>query len=456
MDRSVLTAKANGRLTSAERTALLWLQGVVLVQFVCQIALLFEQLSQLRAVFRTALFAVNLIALVMVPGRSVRHPSRFLALIAVAVLAVNVFHPSTNSPLVGFAQTGLYLAVLAPLFWVTRLTVTPVVLARVFLMVWAFHALSAGVGVLQSLFPGRFQPAVSTVIQEMGVVAEGLKIELADGTQMWRPMGLTDTPGGAATSGLYAAMFGMGYLALSRRWSLRAAGAVAIIVGLYCIYLSQIRSILVVYGIVAVVFAGGLLALRQFGAAVRLMAVLPILVIGGFAWAYAVGGESMAARMETLVEGRATDVYYSNRGHFLEYTVTELLPEYPMGAGLGRWGMMRYHFGDPTGPQSDAIWVEIQWTGWLLDGGVPLILTYVAAVGAAVWAAARAARRARDPWLAGWSALMVAYGVAVAGLTFNYVPFVSQAGLEFWFLNAALFTTVARQPRPRPPAPPTD
>jgi hypothetical protein len=412
------------------------------------VALLFEQLAALRVVFRTAAFGVSLACLALVPGVARRpHPSRGLILAAIGIVGLGLLHPSTNTPLAGIAAIALYLAIVAPLFWVPRLAVTPAGLGRVILLIWGFHALSAGVGVLQATFPGRFQPAVSSIVEESGEVAEGMKITLADGTKVWRPMGLTDMPGGAAVSGLYATMFGMGYVAVSRRGWVQGLGAAGMALGLFCIYLAQVRSALVVTGITAAVLLALLVWIGRVGAAVRLGVVLAVVAGGSFAWAYAVGGETVTRRLQTLIEDRPTNVYYANRGLFLEQTVTELVPEYPLGAGLGRWGMIRLYFGDETNLTAPPIWVEIQWTAWVVDGGVPLAVAYAAALVVAVGAAVRRAGRTRDPWLAGWAALIAAYGVAVIGLTFSYAPFIGQPGMEFWFLNAAL---VAATPRPRP------
>jgi hypothetical protein len=430
---------------------LAWLQGFVLLQIGCQLALLFHALAPVRVVFRSAAFAVSLAALVLIVGPVRRHPSRPFLLAAFGIVALGILHPSTNTPLVAVAQFSLYLAIAAPLFWVGRLHVTPRVLGRVLLLIWGFQTLSATVGVLQVYFPGRFQPAVSSVVEGQGEFAEGLKIELADGTRMWRPMGLTDMPGGAASAGLFAYMFGMGFAAVSARWPLRLAGTMAMMIGLFCIYLSQIRSGLVLAGIVSLVFAATLAWLRRGADAIRLLVILFVVAVGSFAWALAVGGEAVSERFGTLIEDRPGAVYYSNRGHFLDETVSQLLPRYPLGAGLGRWGMTRGYFGDPAAPHCEPIWVEIQWTAWLLDGGVPLVLVYATAVLVAVITSARVARRTRDPWLAGWAALIAAYGIATFGLTFSYVPFIGQAGMEFWLLNALIFTTgriVERGARP--------
>jgi hypothetical protein len=418
----------------------IWLLGFVVTQFVCQVALLFEALGGLRVAFRTAAFAMSLAALAFVPGIARRHPSQPFVWVALAIVTLELFHPSTNTPLAGIAHITLYVAVAAPLMWVTRLSVGPGALARVVALLFGFHTLSAATGVLQSLYPGRFQPTVSTVIRDLGEYAEGLKVTLADGTEIWRPMGLTDQPGGAASAGLYAAMFGMGFVAVSRRWPVRLLGAAGIAIGLYCIYLAQVRAALVVAGVVTVVFMAALVRLRRGWDAIRLAAVLSIAVGVSFAAALAVGGGAVSGRLETLVEESPDSVYYRSRGRFLEETVNELLPEYPAGAGLGRWGMTRQYFGDPTNPRSQAIWAEIQWTAWVLDGGLPLALAYGIAVAVAVGATARMAARTPDPWLAGWAAVVAAYGAAVCAMTFSYVPFIGQAGMEFWFLNAAVWT----------------
>jgi hypothetical protein len=136
-------------------------------------------------------------------------------------------------------------------------------------------------------------------------------------------------------------------------------------------------------------------------------------------------------------------VYYSNRGRFLEHTLEEVLPNYPLGAGLGRWGMMYSYFGEEGDPERGPLWAEIQWTAWLYDGGVPLTLAYVAAILVALWWAFRMTRdplaRRTDLWL--WASIVFAYDVGALALTFSYPLFIGQSGLEFWVLNAVLFNT---------------
>jgi hypothetical protein len=346
----------------------------------------------------------------------------------------------------------MYGAVLAPLFWVSRLAVTPAVLRRLLLMLWAFHTLSAAVGVLQVYYPGRFQPNVSTNIKAYAEwVQEDLKITLADGERVFRPMGLTDVPGGAATAGLYAVLFGVGFIFHSRSWTVRAAAVSSIGVGLFCIYLCQVRSVLIMAGICLIAFAVVLGRRGELSRLVGVAIIVPALFLASFSWAVSVGGETVTNRLSSLTDDKFSQVYYRSRGVFLEHTVTTLLPEYPAGAGLGRWGMMNYYFGDNSDPERRAIWAEVQWTAWLLDGGVPLILLYSAALVVACLAAWRIAVRARRGTLEVWAALILAYNVGALAVTFNYPIFLSQGGLEFWLLNACLIGAAAASRRPAAP-----
>ena len=434
--------------TAAESTATFWLVTFLAVQFLCQIALLFEFLGQYRVVFRVAAFVISFLALAFLPGAGRRHRSWPFLVAAMVILAAGVLHPTTNTPLSAIAHITLNLTIVAPIFWVTRLTITTKVLSQILLLVWGFHTLSSVVGVLQVIYPGQFQPSVSTVVTS-NANSEGLKITLADGSSVWRPMGLTDVPGGAASAGLSAVLFGLGFLTASPRWMVRSAAIGSMICGLFCIYLSQVRVALIICGIMIVTFAAVLIWLQRVRDLIWLGLILPAIIIGSFAWALDVGGDGVTNRLQTLVEDSPDNVYYENRGKFLEYTFTSGLEEYPLGAGLGRWGMTNNYFGDPSNLFSQSIWVEIQWTAWLYDGGIPLMIAYFGAMLAALYAALKVARQTQDRWLSGWAALIAAYDVAVIGLTFSYVPFIGQVGLEFWFLNAALHTTalVSTQPR---------
>ena len=78
----------------------------------------------------------------------------------------------------------------------------------------------------------------------------------------------------------------------------------------------------------------------------------------------------------------------------------------------------------------------------MLDGGVPLVLLYCGALAGAFYVAGRAAMD-RNQAVGSFGAMVFAYDVGALAMTFNYPIFISQAGMEFWILNAALFAVWA-------------
>ena len=154
-------------ITSTDRRrALFWLFSFLFVQMACQIALLIPMLAAGRVIFRTAAFGISLIALILVPGRSIASPSRPWLIGAIVLLTLSIFHPNTNTPLVAVAQTTLYLAIIAPIIWVSRLRIEQRTFFALISFLWFFHTISASVGVLQTLFPGRFEMAMSTALAD--------------------------------------------------------------------------------------------------------------------------------------------------------------------------------------------------------------------------------------------------------------------------------------------------
>jgi hypothetical protein len=295
-------------------------------------------------------------------------------------------------------------------------------------------------GVLQAYFPGQFQPPLSAVLASNSRDRlAALEIELASGMRVFRPMGLTDTPGGAAFAGLYAVLLGTG-MVLSPKPPFRGARLIAIggmVAGLMCLYLCQVRSLLVMAGVCVLTLLVLSLISGRISRLVGLLGAAAAVIPGAFALAIAVGGTAMTNRLATLVAADPGTVYYVNRGHFLERTLSRYLPQYPLGAGLGRYGMVSAYFGNPA----DALWVEIQWTGWLFDGGIALIFLYVTAILLASWACFKVALGrigAADPSLSLWGAVIVAYNVGALAVCFNYPLFGGTGGVEFWLLNMAV------------------
>jgi hypothetical protein len=423
-----------------------WVHGFMLIQFGLQILLLFPQFGALRVPMRVATFALSLFLLVWIPGPGIKLPTKGPAIAVIAILLLQLcFHPHLNSLMAGLAQCALYIAILAPLFWSTRLRITPNGFRWLIFIIWGFHTLSSFFGLLQTYYPGQFQPYLSTAVQNLQYKGENLKIILANGLEIYRPMGLTDSPGGAATAGLYALLLGIGILLHESNLLLRLAAIGSSLIGLYCVYLSEVRSILVLCAISIVTL---MVALARQGRFARL-GLLGVGSVGlstmAFSWAIAVGGSGTFKRITSLFADKPDAVYQANRGHFLQDTFSRYLFEYPLGAGLGRWGMMNLHFGNPNNPLSRPLWVEIQWTGWLFDGGVPMLLSYTLALLITGWLAWQIAGDRRLGDFSLWASLIFAYDVGTFALLFNSSPFIGQAGMEFWLLNAALAVAASYQ-----------
>lgn len=418
-----------------------WAHTFIFVQFALQILLLIPGIGFLRAPIRIAAFAVGLFLLVWLPtAERKKHPATMPAMIILAIMLLQFcLNPYINSVTAGLAQGGMYLAILSPLFWVRGLKITPTAFESLMFLMWGINTLSAVVGVLQVYYPDKFQLSLSTVIKNNPFGGEDLLITLANGQEAYRPMGLTDVPGGAANAGFYALLFGVVIALKHKNPILRMAGVASGGLGLFCIYLTQIRSVLVLATIAMVFLAIVLLRTGQIARATTMLTGVTALFTGTFFWAIAIGGQSTLKRISSLFSSSPQEIYQQNRGYFLQDTIDKLLPKYPLGAGLGRWGMINKYFGDNTDLVSQPIYVEIQWTAWLLDGGVPLILAYVFTI---YWACQTAWNIAINRQLgdfALWGALIFAYDIGVLAITFNYPIFMSQGGMEFWLLNTALF-----------------
>jgi hypothetical protein len=385
-----------------------------------------------------AAFGVSAAFLVLIPSqRAWRTPLRTLALCIMALLALEFFHPEGSGLLGALASIMLNLAIFAPIFWVPRTRTTASNLQLLITILWLFYTLSAVLGVLQAYFPGQFQPPLSAVLAANSRdQLAGLEIQLASGERVFRPMGLTDSPGGAAFGGLYAVLLGTGML-LSPTPPFRAARLLAVgsmVAGMMCLYLCQVRSLLVMAGVCELALLALLFITGRVSRLVGMLGAVGAIVPGAFALAFKIGGTAMTERLTTLVEADPGSVYYANRGRFLEKTLNHYLPLYPLGAGLGRWGMVHAYFGNAA----DSLWVEIQWTAWLFDGGVAMILLYTAAIFVASWGCLKVALGrigSADPSLSLWGAVIAAYNVGAVAVCFNYPLFAGTGGVEFWLLN---------------------
>jgi hypothetical protein len=436
-------AEALGRPRRRAKKPFPWVPAFIVFQILCGLVLIMGDIGWARLLVRMAAFGASLALLVGLRGRGSAHPAAGPAVLALTVLGICVFHPGTRSMVGGVAQVGLYAAVLGPLFWVPRLTSIDMgMLRRAVMILWGFHILSAGLGVMQVYRPGIFEPPVSAVVESKGKgYVESLKITTATGQRVFRPMGLTDVPGGAAISGLYAVLLGVGFFLTRRTPAMMAAALGSIGLGVACLYLSQVRALVVMTGISLIAVAGILVWRRDVRRLSTLVAGVALMIMIGYVAATSMAGPEVSRRMSTLVRARPGQVYYDNRGRFLEDALFKTLPRAPFGEGLGHWGMTATYF--PGGGVSKNIWVEIMWAGWIVDGGAPLLITYLLALAVTLWAAWSIAR-ARPPSpeahdLPFWAAIVLAYSVGATALTFSYPIFLAQSGMEFWLLNATLF-----------------
>jgi hypothetical protein len=426
--------------------------------FVCQVALLSGSIGQVRVLVRMAAFGASIALLLGLRGKGTPSPAVKPAKFILAIVALAFFNPTTNTLVAAAAEIAMYLAILAPLFWVPRVPIDLSTLRRVMLIIWIFQSISALIGILQVYYPGQFEPAISTVIQNNGRwYVKGLQFKNAYGQTVFRAWGLSDVPGGAGVAGDYAVLFGAGFMLTWRKWSGRTLAIGTMVVGLAAIFLSHVRASLVTL-IISIAMLTVVLSIRrarvrathrawrrqEAGALTRLLVVLGVVAFFGFAWAIAVGGSDTAKRFSTLTASDPGTVYGQNRGHFLEYSIEELLPQYPLGAGLGRTGMMNAYFGDNSDPNTMSIWAEEQFTTWLVDGGIPLVLVYLFAIGVTTVFAFKLSLAQIDPELAILAAVICGYDVGAVGSCFGYTFFGSQMGLVFWIINAVLFAVALR------------
>ena len=105
--------------------------------------------------------------------------------------------------------------------------------------------------------------------------------------------------------------------------------------------------------------------------------------------------------------------------------------------------MVANYFGSFT-PGNDAIWAEIQLTGWMIDGGILMIGLYTGALVVTAMTEYQIAVTTRFPRLAQCGAVVLAANLGTAALVFSFTPFVTQVGIQYWFLAGALHGVAQR------------
>ncbi|MBC7911871.1 MAG: hypothetical protein H7Y30_15295 [Pyrinomonadaceae bacterium] len=398
----------------------------------------------LRLPLRVAAFAVSLAALAWWLGsrrRHAPHPATHWLLLAVVYLILMIFHPTTNTTFAGLAQTVLYLSVLAPVFWASSLIRSPQRLMRLLVILFICNGINSLVGVLQVYAPGYFMP------QEFSSVVLASKYGLSTYTYVnsagklaIRPPGLFDTPGAVCAAGMLAALLGFIFSVNLKKLSHRLGSLFLGVAGVAAVYLSQVRTALLIMCGMMAVYVGVLWVIQKRRTkAIVFLSIAVMLVTILFSFTVARSGKASMRRFQDLAAGDPLTVYYDNkRGDQLENGFTDLLPSYPLGAGLGRWGMMRVYFGDETNVDSPSIWAELQFPAWILDGGVILMCLYCLALLATVTYELKISRDATNPTLRLIVPIIVAANIGVIVLIFGFTPFTTQVGMQYWFLAGAL------------------
>ena len=429
----------------------------VIAQVVGPALLILPGAQRIRIAIRVSVFGISLLGLVLYmyrPRVTRRHPSGTLLATAIGYLALMILHPATNTVMAGLAQTGMYLAVAAPIFWAPRYFLGDYRrLARVLTILWILNGASAVVGILQVRDPATWMPAeFSSVVMgdKLGLAKQQYRMD--DGRMAIRPPGLGDCPGAACGAGLFAASVGIAYLGLPVSNARKLLGLALGMAGVSVIFLSHVRSSLVVLIGSAAVYLTILVIQKRVLTALVLAVSMAACGVIAFQYAASLGGKSTIDRFATLLEDDPLTVYgHSSRLGMIANTFDSLLIDYPLGAGLGRWGMMRGYFGNENNQNSPGIWVEVQFAAWVIDGGgVLLSLTLIALV-VAVHRLLSLSSRHPSSLLRQWGGVIIMLSAAPVALMFSYTPFNSQIGMQFWLLIGAFEGVAQGEGRGRSP-----
>jgi hypothetical protein len=422
-----------------------WLELFVIMQVLAPAILFLPGTQALRVPIRILPFAMSLAGLlaVFMARRDPRpHPAWALMVGIIAYLTLMVLHPYTNTFITGAAQTALYAAAMAPVFWAPYFVKGDRQIVRVLGIILVCNGINAAVGVMQVIDPATWMPVeFSTVATEQ----YGPMSYLNDsGTEVVRPPGLSDAPGAVCGPATTAALLGFIAITLRIPWWAKVLSLGASAAGVAAILLSHVRTNFLVLLGMLVVYLLLLFFQREYRRATTLTLAAAVIAITSFLGAVSLGGTAVVDRFATLVEEDPFTVYYyrSARGYMTHRDTAHYLEQHPLGAGLGRWGMMRMYFGDPDNPRSTPLWAEVQLAAWALDGGYVLLIGYMLAILIESIYELRVALYGKDPALRRIGAIVFASNLGIAALVLSYTPFSSQVGVMYWLMAGILHGAV--------------
>lgn len=377
-----------------------------------------------------------------------KHPATPWIMFTLLWLGVMLLHPD-SVPFVGVAQISLYFAILCPLFWASYYVGDRRKLVRALVLLLVCNGVNSIVGVLQVYDPDRWMPRqLSAVYLEAGgeMMLAASTFVGPDGQLLVRPPGLFDAAGAVAGAAMVATILGLVFCLEPIGWWKRLGSLGFALAGMSALYLSHVRAAFVMTMGMMAAYLIMLVFQNQKKRVLGFGAVGFGLVAVGLTVATALAGDSVAERFRTLLEADPRDLYYQSRGIQVKSAMTELVDQYPLGAGLGRWGMLSFYFGE-RGPRSRNMFAEVQPNAWMLDGGVPLVVLYSLVLMVTLFGDLLLIRSLRDPEDRLLATIVVAANVGTIGLVFTFIPFGTAVGMQFWFLEGMLRGAMADRPR---------
>lgn len=354
---------------------------------------------------------------------------------ALILMGLVYFFNPWSHPVAGMAQLMYQAMVMAPAFWAVLVVQNQKHMTRLLVLAFLCNFASAGFGMLQIYFPGKLDPPQYT--QVAPELQKTLTYQGADGKSILRPSGLTDVPGGAAAAGLFTGFLGMVlFLTPGFSWLTRIMFLIGGGLGPMTLLMTHVRSMFMVMTAVIFVFAGILFIQRRLLQFQLLTGTTIGIGIAAFIYAVALGGESTAKRFDFLTGKADVEVLASERGKFHEKTFTKDLQLYPFGAGMGRWGVMAMMFNREQQHNLQPLYVEVQVTGWLYDGGMLLWLLYPLAIVFATVHLFKASLKYRQEEISYIFGIVFAMSLSTVAMCYASAPFNTQYGIVFWFFAA--------------------
>lgn len=441
-----------------------WIEAVILAIVLCPALTFLPFLRPARILLRVANYGIGLVAWagVLRSGRARRMPAfsgRSWAYFSTGWIVLQAFNPMGDLPLAAPAGACLEIAILSPIFWAPRISTSYGRVYQMLNILFVCSFASLAVGFLQYRYPGQmtanqksyisgpFDPPNIQVVEmtrESGRWKD-LMVTRPDGQRVFRPCGLTDAPGGATTAASNCCLIGMLWILRGGTLWKRGFAGLACLMGMVMMYYCQVRTIyLITLGGLGLL--GVCLFLRRDFRALSILTTIGLAIfVAGLAWAVKNGGADVLRRFEDLVDGSGTGTYSSSRGRFLEETFGRYIWEYPLGAGMGHWGMMNMYFGHPE----TSLYSEIQLTAWVFDGGIPLMVGYGGAAALTLWYVFRLSLRVRDPEFGKVACTIVGMNMGILVAVISGLPFISPYGLQYWLALGATIGAAAHQPRPQ-------